>query len=685
MALSAQQAVSAAGVADHAPASALDEAIDAALDWAIDDQDPKGFWVGMLESNPSMEAEWILCMHFLGITDDPKYAGVVAGLLSKQRPDGSWENFHNAPAGDISTTVEAYAALRAAGRGPDSEELVRARAWILAHGGLSKVRVFTKMWLALVGEWPWDGTPTLPPELILLPTWVPFNIYHFASWARGTMVPLCILSAKRPVRPLPPEARLDELFPDGREQMDYRLPRRGKLFSWETLFLGLDRLVNWIGKRSIYPQRREAIRLCVEWIIERQEADGCWGGIQPPWVYSLMALNVAGYSIHHPVLAKGLEAFNAPWAYERDGATYIQACMSPVWDTVLMLLAMLDCGYDYRNSESVRKALRWVLDEQVDAPGDWQELNPGLQPGGWAFEFENDWYPDVDDTAVALIVLARLRRSVNGHLPVADAIDRALGWVRGMVCRNGAWAAFDRDNTGSLVAKIPFMDFGEALDPPSVDVTAHVLEAFGALGHDMSDPMVARAVEYIKAEQEDDGSWFGRWGVNHIYGTAAVLPALEAIGEDMSALYVRRAADWIVAKQNDDGGWGETCASYMDLSQRGVGPSTASQTGWALMALLSVGSSAYDEAIERGLDYLMATQREDGTWDEEAYTGTGFPGYGSGHRIDLSQEGAALPQGTELGRGFMINYNLYRHYFPLMAMGRARARFGRPRLATAAD
>jgi squalene-hopene/tetraprenyl-beta-curcumene cyclase len=665
--------------------SVLDEAIDRALDWIAGAQDPKGFWVGPLQSNPSMEAEWILCMHFLGVKGDPKYRGVVQAILNEQRSDGAWENFHEAPAGDISTTVECYAALRAAGCDPEAEHMVRAKAWILSHGGLAKVRVFTKIWLALIGEWPWDGTPTLPPELILLPKWVSFNLYHFSSWARGTIVPLSILSALRPVRPLPDGQRLDELFPGGRAAMDYRLPRRGKLLSWESLFLLLDRFGGWLGKRPVFPQRREAVKLCVEWIIERQEADGCWGGIQPPWVYSLMALNVAGYSVNHPVLAMGLEAFNEPWAYERDGGVYIQACMSPVWDTVLMLLALSDCGHDYRNSEAVRRAVRWVLDEQVHAKGDWQELTPQLAPGGWAFEFENDTYPDVDDTAVALIVLGRLRRSINGSLPVADAIDRGLAWVLGMACRNGAWAAFDRDNTNPLVAKIPFCDFGEALDPPSVDVTAHVVEALGVLGRDLSDPVVRRAVDYIKSEQEADGSWFGRWGVNHIYGVGAVLPALEAVGEDMNSLYVLRAADWLCGKQNPDGGWGETCASYMDDNLRGVGPSTASQTAWALMALLAIGNRRHDEAVRRGVDWLTRTQRPDGTWDEPQYTGTGFPGYGIGARVDLLSYRDHLSQGTELGRGFMINYNLYRHYFPLMALGRARAHLEQAPLARAAE
>ncbi len=650
----------------------LDVAIDRAVDWLTERQDAAGWWYGALESNCTMEAEWILAMHFLGVVDDPKYPGVVRAILDNQRPDGSWANYYGAQAGDISTTVECYAALRAAGYDAEFRPLRLAREWILAHGGLPRVRVFTKYWLALIGEWPWEGTPTLPPQLILFPKYFPFNFYQFSSWARGTMIPLSILSARRVSRPLPAERRLDELFPAGREAMDTSMPKRGGWCSWERLFLIVDRAVGWLRRIGCHPGREEAVKLCLEWIIERQEADGCWGGIQPPWVYSLMALNVEGYATDHPVLAKGLEAFDHRWAYERGGGTYVQACMSPVWDTVLALMAMNDCGHDCETTPAVRRAVSWVVGQQVHSPGDWQVRIPRTRPGGWAFEFENDTYPDVDDTAVVLTVLARLRDSAGYDLIPGETIERGLDWVLGMRCRNGAWAAFDKDNTSAWVAKIPFCDFGEALDPPSVDVTAHVVEALGNLGRDLRDPVVARAVAYIKAEQEADGSWFGRWGVNYVYGVGAVLPALEAVGEDMSAPYVRKAADWLVAHQNEDGGWGESCASYMDLSQRGVGESTASQTGWALMALLAVGSRRYEQAVRRGLHFLVSTQREDGTWDEPQYTGTGFPGYGVGHRVDLSKPGATLPQGTELGRGFMINYNMYRHYFPLMALGRAQ-------------
>jgi squalene-hopene/tetraprenyl-beta-curcumene cyclase len=557
--------------------------------------------------------------------------------------------------------------------GPDDDQLRQARKWIFAHGGLSGVRVFTRYWLALIGEWPWEHTPNIPPEIMFFPEWFPFNIYNFASWARATILPLSILSARRPVHPLPAAARLDELFPRGRAAFDYALPKKGNALSWERFFLLADRVLHLYQRTAVTPGRQRAIKAAMDWIVKHQEADGSWGGIQPPWIYSLMALKTEGYPLSHPVLKLGLDALNTSWSYERDGGLHIQACESPVWDTLLVLMALQECDVDYTRSAAMQVAVDWILRQQVTLPGDWRVKVKNTAPGGWAFEFANRWYPDVDDTAVALIVLARLRDVYPDRRRLEKAIRLATDWMLAMQCRSGGWGAFDRDNDIDLLTKIPFCDFGETLDPPSVDVTAHAVEALGLLGFRLSHPAVGRAVAYLRAEQEADGSWFGRWGVNHIYGTAAVLPALKAVGQDMRADYVRRAADWITAHQNSDGGWGETCASYMDASLRGRGPSTASQTGWALMALVATGAEDYRKAVMRAVDYLSGQQRA-GTWDEPYYTGTGFPGYGVGARVELSGTGLTekLQQGTELGRGFMINYNLYRHYFPLMALGRAR-------------
>jgi squalene-hopene/tetraprenyl-beta-curcumene cyclase len=658
-----------------ATSSGLDSAIDEAASWLAERQSAEGYWVGMLQSNCCMEAQWILAMHVLGVVDDPKTPGIVRAILDQQRPDGSWDVYFDAPAGDINTTVECYTALRCTGLSPTHPALATAREWIFSRGGLRRVRVFTRYWLALLGEWPWEATPTVPPELIFLPSWCPMNIYRFASWARATLLPIAVLAARRPQRRLPPGRRLDELFPAGRQHEDYRLPRPARRFSVEGAFHLADRLLQAYGRLPYRPGRETAIQLALQWIIKHQEADGAWSGIQPPWIYSLMALHNEGYPLDHPVLAAGLRAWDAHWSYERDGATHLQASESPVWDTLLTLEALLDCELAEGCRQEILRAVEWLLGQQSTVPGDWSVNAPGVEPGGWAFERANRLYPDVDDTAVAVLVLSRLRDKEPAGSAAAsrlrEAIDKAVDWMIALQCRNGGWAAFDRDNTSALVTKIPFCDFGEVLDPPSVDVTAHVVEALVAAGRTLHDPVVARAVAYIRDEQEADGSWFGRWGVNHIYGTGAVLPALAAVGEDMSADYIRRAAEWIVEHQNEDGGWGESCASYMDRDQRGVGPSTASQTAWALIGLLATDDQGYGQPVRRGVDFLVSRQRG-GTWDEPQYTGTGFPGYGLGRQAKVAQGPSTIDQGTELARAFMINYNLYRHYFPMMALGRAR-------------
>jgi len=652
----------------------LDKAISEAVGWLEENQNPEGFWVGMLQSNSCMEAEWVLAMHFLGISDDPKYDAVVRCILSQQRQDGSWEVYYDADEGNINTTVECYAALRAAGFDDDHPALQKARLWIFDHGGIAEIRVFTKYWLALIGEWPWRDTPMMPPELIFLPHWAPLNIYRFASWARATMVPIAILCAQQPVKRLPESQRLDELFPNGRDKFDFRLPNKAPPLSVEKFFLIADRLLQLYSNSPIQPGRDIAIKQCVEWIIRHQEADGAWSGIQPPWIYSLIALKNAGYPLDHSVLKSGLRAFDKHWSYENDGNLFLQASESPVWDTLLSMNAMLDCDESLHKSDAMKSALTWILNEQVKVPGDWSVYEKNTPPGGWSFERANDLYPDVDDTALAIIVLARMRRLLEESSEINKAIDRAVRWILAIQCSNGGWGAFDRDNSSEIVTKIPFCDFGEVLDPPSVDVTAHVVESLALAGHRIDSKPVKRAIEYIKREQEADGSWFGRWGVNHIYGTAAVLPALGAIGQDMTAQFVIRAGDWIAEHQNEDGGWGETCASYMDDSLRGVGKSTPSQTAWAIMALLAAKTKKYDDAIRRGVDFLVKNQ-VNGTWDEPEFTGTGFPGYGLGRRVNVSEVGEKLGQGTELGRAFMINYHLYRHYFPLAAIGRAKKRF----------
>ncbi|HTW36421.1 MAG TPA: squalene--hopene cyclase [Rhizomicrobium sp.] len=659
--------------------NALDAAIRTAAAWLIARQKPDGHWVGRAESNACMEAQWCLALWFLGLDDHPLRRRLAQSLLKSQRPDGSWQIYHNAPNGDINTTVEAYAALRSMGHSDEEPELERALAWIRSKGGLSKVRVFTRYWLALLGEWPWEKTPNMPPEVIWFPNWFPFSIYNFAQWARATLVPIAILSARRPSRPLPADRRLDALFPEGRQRFDYSLPVKVGAGFWDAFFRSTDKILHALqslgGKLGLSLWRNPSISLMVEWIIKHQDADGGWGGIQPPWIYSLMALKTEGYALDHPVMAKGLACLDDPgWRVDEGDATWIQATNSPVWDTMLTLMAFDDAELTGDYPEEIEKAADWLLARQVRVKGDWSIKLPNVEPGGWAFEYANNSYPDTDDTAVALIALAPLRHHPKWQAKgIEEAIRRGVDWLVAMQCRPGGWGAFDKDNNKTIMTKIPFCDFGEALDPPSVDVTAHIVEAFGKLGISREHPAMVRALAYIRREQETNGAWFGRWGVNYVYGTGAVLPALAAIGEDMSEPYIARACDWLVAHQQANGGWGESCASYMDIEMMGRGAPTASQTAWALMGLLAANRPEDRDAIERGCLFLVERQVE-GSWVEPEYTGTGFPGYGVGQTIKLTDPTLQkrLMQGPELSRAFMLNYNLYRHYFPMTALARAR-------------
>ena len=657
-------------------ASALEDSVTEALrrtqEYFLSTQDPEGYWWGELESNPTMEAEYLLLTYYLDSDEGERWPPIVKDIQRRQREDGSWGMYYGAP-GDLSTSVECYFALKLMGVSPDEPAMQRAREFILSKGSVPKTRVFTKIWLALFDQWEWQGTPIMPPEIVLFPTWAPFNLYRFSSWARETIMPLCIVLTQHPTKSIPPELAIDELYPAPRDRTDYSLPIRShSMLSLEGLFWLTDHALRWYERLPWKPFRQRALRKAEEWIVAHQEADGSWGGIQPPWVYSLIALKWLGYSNDHPVMAKGLQGFRDKWSLLSDDkeSMRVQACLSPLWDTCLAMLGLLDSGLP-PDHPALQNAARWLMREEIRVKGDWAVKAPDLAPSGWAFEFENDMYPDIDDSSIIVMDLDRVRFNDSAEDDKRrGAIDRAVTWLLGMQSSNGGWAAFDKDNNDKLVAKIPFSDFGEVLDPPSVDVTAHLLEMFGRLGWTAEHPAVRRALDYVKREQEADGCWFGRWGVNYVYGTGAVLPALQAVGEEMSQPYVRRAVDWLAAHLNEDGGWGESCASYVVPSLRGQGESTASQTSWALIALLAAGERDHP-ATHRGIAYLVSTQREDGTWDEPQFTGCGFPGYGVGDQPNQYRD-ADDPtwQGEELGAAFMINYHLYRNYFPLWAMGR---------------
>jgi len=577
-----------------------------------------------------MDAEDLLLREFLGVSDPSAVERAANWIRSRQRGDGTWANFYGGPA-DLSTTIEAYAALRLAGDSIDDPHMRAARDYVVQAGGIARARVFTHIWLALFGLWPWDEVPALPPELIFLPRWFPLNAYDFACWARQTVVALTVVRSARPTRPLP--FRLDELH-TGRVAP---APRPRTLAGWA---LGrVDIALRAYERRPLRWLRRRAVRRVERWILDRQEADGSWGGIQPPWVYSLIALSLRGYPLEHPAMQRGLSGIEHFLIVEED-VRRLEACQSPVWDTAVAVLALTDAGLA-TDHEALVRAADWLLEQEVAVRGDWSVRRPGLRPGGWAFEFENDNYPDVDDTAEVVMALRRVRHPEPDR--VEAAIRRALEWTLGMRSSNGGWGAFDADNMRELCRAFPFCDFGEVIDEPSADVTAHVLEMLAAEGMAHS-PAARRGASWLEAEQEGRGSWFGRWGVNHVYGTGAALPALVACGMQTDAERVRRAVEWLERIQNPDGGWGEDPRSYDDPAWIGRGASTASQTAWALLALHAAG--ARTEAVERGLRWLVEHQREDGTWDEPQYTGTGFPG------------------------DYYINYHLYRLSFPLMALGR---------------
>ncbi|HTZ86743.1 MAG TPA: squalene--hopene cyclase [Solirubrobacteraceae bacterium] len=656
-------------------------ALELACEHLLSLQDEAGWWQGELQTNVTMDAEDMLLREFLGVRTTEETERSAAWIRSQQRADGTWANFHDGP-GDLSTTIEAYWALRLAGDSPEDPHMQIAAEWIRAQGGIARARVFTHLWLALFGLWSWDRVPALPPEVILLPSWVPLNIYDFACWARQTIVAVSLVKAHRPVRPLGFD--LTELDSGGADARAER-PRALRIF---------DSIARFYERHPFGPLRALAVTRAERWVVRRQEADGSWGGIQPPWVYSLIALHLNGYPLDHALIRRGLEGIDGFMVEDEDDrhgvgapagrSRRLEACQSPVWDTALSLIALSDAGLG-PDHPALTRASEWLLGEEIDVRGDWAVARPDLRPGGWAFEFENDNYPDVDDTAE--VVLALLR--VPGAHEKNAAVERARVWLEGMQSANGGWGAFDAENTNAFVRELPFLDFGEVIDEPSADVSAHAIEMLAALGK-LDTPVARRGIAWLLDQQEADGSWFGRWGVNHVYGTGAAVPALVAAGIDPEDPCIARAVDWLFAHQNEDGGWGEDARSYDEDEWIGRGPSTASQTAWALLALhaarpsgaaatlaksaASSGSNgsngsaatnghlggpaangrigsreaALEGAIERGIGWLIATQRADGGWDEPQYTGTGFPS------------------------DYYINYHLYRLAFPIMALGRCR-------------
>ncbi len=622
--------------------SPLDKAIERTRDFFFREQLPDGYWWAELESNVTITSEYIMLFHFMGMVDKMRERKMAKYILSKQTEEGHWALWFDGP-GDLSTTIEAYFALKLAGYPAEHPAMQKARGFILAKGGVLKSRVFTKIFLAMFGEFSWLGVPSMPVELMMLPNWAYLNVYEFSSWARATIIPLSLVMAERPVRKVPPWARVQELYPRPPRPTDYTFTKEDGILTLKNFFIGADHLLKVYESSPVRPFKKKAIAMTEQWVLDHQESTGDWGGIQPAMLNSILALHCLGYANDHPAVAKGLEAL-ANFCIEDEESIVLQSCVSPVWDTALALVAMREAGVPSDHPALV-KAAQWLLDLEVRRKGDWQVKSPELEPGGWAFEFLNDLYPDVDDSGFVIMAIKDIKVRDKKHKE--QAIKRGIAWCLGMQSENGGWGAFDKDNTKHFLNKIPFADLEALIDPPTADLTGRMLELMGSFDYPKSHPAAVRALEFIKKEQEPEGPWWGRWGVNYIYGTWSVLCGLESIGEDMTQPYIKKAVNWFKSKQNMDGGWGEVCDSYLDRSLMGSGRSTPSQTGWALLSLFAAGE-VHSSSVTRGIEFLLATQNEDGTWDEDAFTGTGFPKY------------------------FMIKYHIYRNCFPLTALGKYR-------------
>jgi squalene-hopene/tetraprenyl-beta-curcumene cyclase len=675
----------------HAVDPHLSAAIERTRDHLLGLQHRDGYWVGELEGDSILESEYLLLLAYLGREHSDPARKLANSLLAQQLPGGGWAIYPGGPL-EISASVKAYFALKLTGRSSESEEMSRARRAILEAGGAERVNSFTRYYLALLGIISYGQCPAVPPELMLIPTWAPFNVYEMSAWSRTIVVPLSILWAYQPVRHTPPELRIDELFRGRPEDLPVTMPKSDQLdgmsrptrIDWDALFRRADLALKLIDRWKLTPLRKLAIRRAEQWMTERFANSDGLGAIFPPIIWTVVALKCLGHPEDSAGIQNALQELEKLMVEEGD-AIHLQPCKSPVWDTAIATIAVREAGVS-ADHPAIRNSIRWLLSKEVRTKGDWAVLNQGHEAGGWYFEFNNEFYPDVDDTSMVLMALCRSLPSIgdrnwradfllgnwsphpNDHdaaaiisargdssqeafqqieaaSPQLNAIWRGTRWLLAMQGRDGGWGAFDPNNNREIFTRVPFADHNAMIDPSTVDLTARNLELFGDLKISRDHPAIKRAIEFVWKGQEADHCWYGRWGVNYLYGTWQTLVGMTAIGIPASDARIQLAARWLKSKQQSDGGWGETPRSYDDPSLRGQGPTTASQTAWALMGLIAAGEVDSD-AARRGIDYLLDNQNHDGSWDEPWFTGTGFP------------------------RVFFLKYHLYRIYFPLMALAR---------------
>ncbi len=619
----------------------FDAALRRSQDYLLSIQKPEGYWVGELIVDSTLVSDTVAYHHWNGKVDERWQRKAVNHIFSMQLPDGGWNIYHGGPA-EVNATIKAYLALKLAGVPVTDSRMLKAREMALNLGGVPRMNTFSKLYLALLGLYPWKYVPTIPCEVLLIGKWFHVNFWDMSNWSRAMLVPLAIINHFKPTRQPKNKVNLDELYPQGFHERDLALPPDPDKISFRNFFLWLDRLHKFaevFAQNGIHPFRKSALKKCEKWMLERFEGSDGLAAIFPAMLNALIALKAMGYPDDHPEV---LRAERELKKLEHEDATSvrIEPCFSPVWDTAIVTICLRESGVS-ADHPKLKRAAEWLMEKEIRFKGDWIHKNPAkVEPSGWVFEYNNKWNPDVDDTAMVLLALRQV--PTDNPKKRDECFQRGLKWMMAFQCKDGGWAAFDKDCTKNILEKVPFADHNAMLDPECADITARILELLGYEGWSAGHRQVADGLDYIRRQQEHDGSWYGRWGVNYIYGTWQVLRGLAAMRVNMNQPWILKGRDWLESVQHVDGGWGERCNTYDDPVFKGRGPSTASQTAWALMGLLACGDPNRP-SIRRGFEYLIRTQNADGSWSEDEITGTGFP------------------------KVFYLKYDMYRNAWPLLA------------------
>lgn len=624
----------------------FDTAVARSQDYLLSNQNPEGYWVGELIVDSTLVSDTVAYHHWNGKVDPEWQRKAVNHIFNLQLPDGGWNIYYGGPA-EVNATIKAYLALKLAGVPVTDPRMLKAREVANSLGGVPRMNTFSKLYLALLGLFPWKYVPTIPCEVLLIGKWFHVNFWEMSNWSRAMLVPLAIINHFKPTRRPRNNVTLDELYPHGFHERDLALPPDPDRISWRNFFLWLDRLHKFaevFAQHGIHPFRKLALRKCEQWMLERFEGSDGLAAIFPAMLNSLIALKALGYPDDHPQVVRAEKELKR-LEHETEDSVRIEPCFSPVWDTAIVSICLRESGVPADNPQ-LKRAAEWLMDKEIRRRGDWIHKNPAkVEPSGWVFEYRNEWNPDVDDTAMVLLALRKI--PTDNPKRRDECFARGLKWMMTFQCKDGGWAAFDKDCTKNILEKVPFADHNAMLDPECADITARILELLGYEKWDVNHPQIVAALNYIRSQQEEDGSWYGRWGVNYIYGTWQVLRGIRALNIDMNQPWLQRARRWLESVQHADGGWGERCNTYDDPVFKGQGPSTASQTAWAIMGLCTFGDP-HSPSLRRGIEYLINTQNADGSWTEHETTGTGFP------------------------KVFYLKYDMYRNAWPLLALATYR-------------